>query len=289
MLLSSFQHHRPRCIDEALETFARYEDDCAFYAGGTELLLSMKARVLRYGHLIDLKGVAGLRDIECHSGEVVVGALVTHFRMATDDLVKDTIPAYAALSDNIGNIRVRVMGTLVGNICFAEPHADPPTMLSALGARLMLVGPDGEREVLVSDFVEGPFSTSRADGEIVTAVRIPVTAPDETFSYQSFGHLEYPAVSVASGCIRKEGMHSYRVWVGAIGDRPIHLDGLERDLEGVPGHELPDVLQGATERAASGLPASDDIYGSADYKRHLASVFMRRTLLRCAADREAKS
>lgn len=282
MLLPPFQHHRPRTIAEAHDTFARYSDDCAFYAGGTELLLSIKARVLRYGHLIDLKAIDGLGTIVRDGSNLVVGSLVNHFRMANEEIVRNAVPSYAALSNNIGNIRVRTMGTLAGNLCFAEPHADPPALLSALGAKLTLRGLNGERDVSVADFIEGPFSTVRSDDEIVTAVRIPATSPIECFSYSSFGHLEYPAVSVAAGCIKRDRKTQYRVWVGAIADRPINLQDVEKALDGVPPEGLLDVLPGIAERAASSLDASDDIYGSADYKQHLASVFIRRTVLDCA-------
>jgi carbon-monoxide dehydrogenase medium subunit len=282
MLLSPFQYHRPHDLAAAHDLVARYRDDAAVYAGGTELLLALKARVLRYAHLIDLKQIPELNGIRHDAGEIVIGALVSHFRLATDPLIARVLPAYAALSDGIANIRVRVAGTLGGNLCFAEPHADPPALLAALGASVTLVSAEGSRSVPVADFIEAEFTTVRRDDELLTAIRIPVPAAGEQFCYKSFGHLERPAVGIAAGCILRDGGFSYRVWAGAIADRPMHLSGLEAALDGIAPANLMDALPKASADAAALLPARDDLHGSADYKQHLAAVFMRRTVLQAA-------
>jgi carbon-monoxide dehydrogenase medium subunit len=282
MLLSPFQYHRPHDLAAAHDLVARYRDDAAVYAGGTELLLALKARVLRYAHLIDLKQIPELNGIRHDAGEIVIGALVSHFRLATDPLIARVLPAYAALSDGIANIRVRVAGTLGGNLCFAEPHADPPALLAALGASVTLVSAEGSRSVPVADFIEAEFTTVRRDDELLTAIRIPVPAAGEQFCYKSFGHLERPAVGIAAGCILRDGGFSYRVWAGAIADRPMQLSGLEAALDGIAPANLMDALPKASADAAALLPARDDLHGSADYKQHLAAVFMRRTVLQAA-------
>lgn len=282
MLLSRFKYHRPTDMNSAHEILAHYGDDATVYAGGTELLLALKARVLRYEHLVDLKRISELNVLRIEGDWLVVGSLVTHHRLATDTVVSQAIPSYSALSKNIANIRVRVAGTLGGNLCFAEPHADPPALLSAIGATVTLSGADGTRSVPVGEFIEGEFTTARKEDELLTEIRIPVTGPDESFCYKSFGHLERPAVGVAAGCVRRDGTTTYRIWIGSIGDHPLRVATVEAALAGVPAEALMDVLPQATEEAASGLPAHDDLHGSADYKRHLAAVLMRRAVLEAA-------
>jgi carbon-monoxide dehydrogenase medium subunit len=282
VLLSPFQHHRPRDLATAHELLARFGDDAAVYAGGTELLLALKARVLRYGHLIDLKHIPDMNGIRQAAGEIVIGALTSHFRLATDPLICRLLPAYALLSNGIANIRVRVAGTLGGNLCFAEPHADPPALLAALGASVALQSAHAIRLVPVAEFIEAEFTTVRRDDELLTEVRIPVPAVGERYCYNSFGHLERPAVGIAAGCIPRDGGFGYRVWAGAIADRPIRLSGLEAALDNVPPQNVMDVLSSASVEAASLLPAQSDLHGSADYKQHLAAVFMRRTVLQAA-------
>jgi carbon-monoxide dehydrogenase medium subunit len=282
MLLAPFKYHRPRDLASAHALLAEFGDAAAVYAGGTELLLALKARVLRYEHLIDLKHVAELNGIRHQAGEVVIGALVSHFRLATDPLITRLLPAYAALSDNIANIRVRVAGTLAGNLCFAEPHADPPALLAALGATVTLASANGSRAVPVGDFIEAEFTTVRRDDELLTEIRVPVPAADERYCYKSFGHLERPAVGIAAGCLQRGGTFNYRVWAGAISERPMHLTGLEAALDGVAPAKLMEVLPKATVAAAAELSAQDDLHGGADYKRHLAAVMMRRAVLQAA-------
>jgi carbon-monoxide dehydrogenase medium subunit len=282
MLLPPFQHHRPTELAAAHALMARYGDEASSYAGGTEVLLAMKARVLRYAHLIDLKRIASLNGIRQEQGVLVVGALVSHFQLATDPLVQRLIPAYAKLSDGIANIRVRVAGTLGGNLCFAEPHADPPALLAAFGATVTLQSAEAIRAVPVADFIEGEFTTARRDDELLTDIRIPIPGAGESFCYRSFGHLERPAVGIAAGWIPHDGSSHYRVWAGAIAGRPVRLDSLERALQGVPSAHLMDVLPQASVAAAASLPAQSDLHGSADYKQHLAAVFMRRAVLEAA-------
>ena len=289
MLLSPFQYHRPTDLASAHDLMARHGDDASVYAGGTELLLAMKMRVLRYGHLIDLKHIPELDGIRVEAGEIVIGALVSHFRLAHDATIVRLLPSYAALSDGIANIRVRVAGTLGGNLCFGESHADPPALLAVLGASVTLASAEGVRSVLVADFIEGEFTTVRRDDELLTGIRIPVPAAGEAYSYRSFGQLERPAVGIAAGCLQRGDVFHYRVWAGAIADHPVHLEGLEAALYGVDPAHLMDVLPKASVDAAVELPAQDDLHGSADYKQHLAAVFMRRAVLQAAGRPEKET
>ena len=125
MLPRRFDLHRPSSLPEVFELMQRHGEDASVYAGGTELLVALKARVLHYPHLIDLKGVPGLAEIRLEDDELVIGALATHHRVASDPLVVRIAPAYARLSGEVANIRVRCTGTIGGNLCFGEPHADP--------------------------------------------------------------------------------------------------------------------------------------------------------------------
>ena len=127
----------------------------------------------------------------------------------------------------------------------------------------------------------------REPGEILTEIRIPVPAVDARYAYHSFGHLERPAVGIAAGYVPQGGTARYRFWAGAIGDKPIHLQSIESALEGIPPANLVDVFPQAAAAAAQKIPAQDDLSGSADYKRHLAAVLMRRAVEKGGADGRA--
>jgi carbon-monoxide dehydrogenase medium subunit len=275
-MLHSFQHHRPQRQEDALELMVRFGEDAAFVAGGTELLLAMKARVLRYDHLVDLKGLAELRGVTTSDNGILIGALSSHHALANDASVRSILPAYARLSDNVANIRVRVQGTIGGNLCFAEPHADPPTLLGALDAQLRLRGPGGDRTIPVLDFIEGEFTTKRAPDEILTHVFVPKPLPGARYAYHSFGHLERPAVSVAVGYVPVAGRATYRVVAGALTRAPQQLAGLAAQLEGVSLQDLNEAVASIVEPTMSELDTDSDLLGSADYKRHLAGVMLKR-------------
>ena len=277
MLPRRFNLHRPSHLKDAVALLAEYGDDASPYAGGTELLIAMKARVLSYAHIIDLKGIAVLRGVSARSdGGLSIGALSTHHELANHPLVLGKLPAYAVLSANIANIRVRAAGTLGGNLCFAEPHADPPAMLCALNAELVLASPAGERRMLLADFVLGELSTARASDEVLVRIEVPGLPAGTRAGYRAFGHLERPAVGVAAVAVPLDKGYDWRLRVGSICGRPTALAGLEKAMRGLPAADALAVLAKGAEQAAAAVEADDDIRGSAEYKRHLVGVLARR-------------
>jgi aerobic carbon-monoxide dehydrogenase medium subunit len=277
MLPRRFNLHRPERIADAVALLAEYGDDASPYAGGTELLIAMKARVLSYAHIVDLKGIAELRGV-CMRGDggLSIGPLSTHHALANDPLVRERLPAYAKLSANVANIRVRATGTLGGNLCFAEPHADPPAMLCALNAELVLASPAGERRMLLRDFVLGELSTARATDEILVRIEVPGLPAGTRAGYRAFGHLERPAVGVAAVAVPLAKGYDWRLRVGSICGRPTALPDLERAMRGLPADDALAILAEGAEEAAAHVEADDDIRGSAEYKRHLVGVLARR-------------
>ena len=277
MLPRRFNLHRPDRIEDAVGLLARYGDEASPYAGGTELLIAMKARVLSYAHIVDLKGIADLRGVSARSdGGLIIGALSTHHELANNVLVRERLPAYAALSANVANVRVRATGTLGGNLCFAEPHADPPAMLCALNAELVLASPSGERRLPLSEFLLGELSTARATDEVLVRIEVPGLPAGARAGYRAFGHLERPAVGVAAVAVPMGEGYEWRLRVGSICGRPTALPGLEQAMRGLPSADALAALAEGAEQAAAEVEADDDIRGSAEYKRHLVGVLARR-------------
>src|SRR5687768_16822150 len=146
-MLRPFAIHQPATVAEAASLMREFGDDAAFYAGGTELLIVLKEHLAAVDHLIDLKRIPGLNEISIGDDgtTLVIGALATHRAIERDPLVRKYLPALAALEANVANVRVRAAGTLGGNLCFADPHSDPVTLLSALGATFTLDNGDAQR------------------------------------------------------------------------------------------------------------------------------------------------
>src|SRR5712691_12390769 len=173
-MLRRFDVHRATSVKEAAQLRQRFGEDAAVYAGGTEILLAMKLGVARWPHLIDVKRIKSLNHISATKDMLRIGATATHWDIERDPQVARMLPAFARLEANVANVRVRAAGTLAGNLAFAEPHADPPAFLSALGARVALRGPRGARTIRVDELVVGMYQTSLAPDEINVAIEVPV-------------------------------------------------------------------------------------------------------------------
>jgi carbon-monoxide dehydrogenase medium subunit len=280
-----FELHRPTSLREALALKAEHGDAAAFHAGGTELLVALKARVLQYDHLIDIKQIPELRSIRVDDdGTLVIGALSTHHAIANDPLVRKLLPGYAELSEQVANIRVRVAGTIGGVLCFAEPHADAPTLLCALDARLRLAGADGERIVASREFHLGEFTTARHDDELLVSIEVPPQLSGSRAAYRCFGQTERPAVGVAA-VWSPAGSQRLSLWAGAISGVPTRLAQAEaaasRLPQGLSADEVWQRLEPAVTADASQLEAHDDLHGGAEYKRHLVTVLAQRAIEAC--------
>jgi carbon-monoxide dehydrogenase medium subunit len=287
MLLPRFALHTPSSLAEAIDLLGRYGEDATVYAGGTELLLAMKLGILRYGHLVDVKRIPALAEVAlAEDGTVCIGALATHHALEHHPLLARRLAPYAALSRTVGNLRVRVAGTLGGNLCFAEPHADPPTFLAAVGARVTLVGPGGVREVSVADFVVGAFDTVRRPDEVLTRITIPGGPASRRIAYERFGHLERPTAGAAAALTMSadgRSIDAASVWVGSVTPRPSPMATVAERLAGVSVEALGDVLGTAASIDAEAVPIDGDLHGSEDYKRHLVQVLVERAVRRASA------
>jgi carbon-monoxide dehydrogenase medium subunit len=278
--LPPFDLHRPQSLEEATELADRYGEDAAFYCGGTELLLLLKMGFAAFGHLIDLKGVEELGGVRAENGSLVVGGTMTHRELERSELVRERLPALAAMERKVANLRVREVGTLGGNLCFSDPHSDPATFLLALDAEVECRrGGEAVRRVPIGAFVAGPYQTALREGEVLTAVRIPVPAAGAVAAHAKFAFYERPTATVA--CVaRVEGgvVAEARVAVGSVGPRPVRSASAETLLAGMPAGEIdPGAVAEAGARAAEDAAPVDDATGSAEYKAQLVRVLVERT------------
>lgn len=275
----SFDFERPSSIAEAVRAIGE-SDDGMFYSGGTELLLAMKMRIIHTDRLVDIKDIRGLDRIVINdANEIEVGARCTHNQIAENSLIRECVPSLSALCGDVANVRVRSVGTIGGNLCFGEPHADPPTLLAALDARLFLEGPDGVRVVLADNFIRGELETVREPNELLTTIAFP--RPTGPVTYRRFKHGERPAVNVAMSLSLDSDGHAIkdaRVRVGALGSRPQSLRAVEGAILHMPVTEARSVIAGMLPDALDELEVNADRHGSADYKRHIAGTLLMRNV-----------
>jgi carbon-monoxide dehydrogenase medium subunit len=266
-ILSEFQLHRPSSVDEAVQLRTELGDTAALYAGGTELLLAMKMGVLEYEHLIDLKRIPSLKGIEVKDGALRIGAGATHREIETSPLVSEHLPALSQLARHVANVRVRAAGTLAGNLAFGEPHADPAALLVALDATVELIGGAGRRSLPLEEFSVGAYETELGEDELIEAIVVPLPQVETRATYLKFQVLERPTVGVAA--VARNG-DAPTVVVGAVDDKPVRIDA-SGDVDAY------------VDAARDAVDPVDDLSGSAEYKRHLTGVIVRRALEALAA------
>lgn len=275
-----FEFHSPRHIQDAIDLAKRFEDDFLFYAGGTEAIIGLKERVIEAGNVINLKRIPGLNDIQVDDGSLHIGALVTHQQIAASELVRQVLPGYARLSENVANIRVRSAGTLAGNLCFAEPNADPPALLAALNAHVVLTGDQGTRQVAIREFFEGPYCTAREESEFMTEIVIPLGNENFKCAYQKVVYLNRPSAGVA--CVRslEHGAATWEVWAGSITGAPERLNLVCDKLNERDSVDKKEIMQAAALDLAQ-LDVLEGVYGSESYRKHLVSVLAVRSAMEC--------
>jgi aerobic carbon-monoxide dehydrogenase medium subunit len=280
--LPPFELHRPARLAEACRLLAD-RPDAQVYAGGTELLLVLRAGLADVGHLVDVKRLAGLTSVWRTQDALRIGGAVTHARVAAASEVAAIAPALSEAERRLGNVRVRSTGTIGGNLCFAEPHGDPSTVLLAHDARVALQSTAGARTLPLDEFLVAALETARERDEILTYVELPRRRYDG-FSYVRHTYAERPTASVAVLLDAVDGRACHvRIAVGCIGPRPLRLQAVEEAAEGIPLAADGAVLDALGDEAAAVLEPISDGYGPADYKRRLTATLVSQALRQACA------
>jgi carbon-monoxide dehydrogenase medium subunit len=284
-MLRPFAIHQPSTVAEAADLMREYGYDAAFYAGGTELLIVLKEHLAFVDHLIDIKRIPGLNEIALagNGAALEIGALATHRAIEKSDLVRQHLPSLADLEAKVANVRVRAAGTLGGNLCFADPHSDPATLLSALGAMLTLDNGKARRTVRADAFIVDLMTTDREQDEILTQITVPLPGEGSGIGYERIKLHERPTASAAAVIGVADGsIASARVYIGCVGDAPQRLWDVEDALVGLPA--IPDSSEQVKAQIASLAATYDTPFESERYKQQLASAVGARAIAAAIAD-----
>jgi carbon-monoxide dehydrogenase medium subunit len=243
----------------------------------------MKHDLLRYQHLIDVKTIAGLDKIELKNGALMIGSSATHRAIERSPLVKQHLPVVAEMENHVANVRVRASGTLGGNLCFAEPHSDPATLLTALGATAHVQGKSGAKTVSVEKLITGAYETSLASDELLIGVEIPLPSSSQRAAYLKFQLKERPTLGLALILdVDGDTIKKATAVVGSVSAVPTQSAKANQLLAGARA-QVEKQLTDAAEALAQAADPVDDLEGSADYKRHLIGVFLRRAFAKALA------
>ncbi len=280
-MLRPFEIHQPESVAAASALIGRYGDDAAFYAGGTELLLVMKEGLVRYRHLVDLKTISGLNDIALDEAEgwLRIGGTATHRSLERHPTVHRHFPIIAEVQRLVANVRVRNVGTIGGNLCFAEPRADPGTLFLTFDAEVELASAEGVRTVPIGAFFVGAYETVRQTHEVLTQIRLRIGGPHTRWAYMKFGVHERPTLGVALALTldaSRQGIEDIRIAVGCVAPMPTRAVQAEEALRGQPLSDIEGHLDRSAQTASDAVDAISDLHGSAEYKKAMVKVFVRR-------------
>ena len=277
MIAQNFEYSAPNTLQEALQLLA--DGTAKVLAGGRSLIPMMKLRLAAPEHLVDLRRVADLKTISESSGEIHIGAMATHYDLESSPLLRQRCPLLAEAAGHIGDVQVRNMGTIGGSISHADPAADYPASLLALGAKVRLARAGGERTLSLEDFLVDTFTTAAEPGEIVREIIVPTEESKTGVSYQKMLQPAsgFAIVGVAARLRKANDKISLaRVGVTGLASRPFRATAVETRLEGSSGTD--DDIRQAAAIIANGVDANADIHASADYRKHMAQVYGARAI-----------
>jgi aerobic carbon-monoxide dehydrogenase medium subunit len=288
MFPASFGYVAAHSVDEALRLLDKHGDAGKLLAGGHSLIPAMKLRLMSPGTLIDLGTIPGLRGIRVNESSLVIGALTVHADVASSDLVRKHLPGLADAASVIGDMQVRNRGTIGGSVAHADPAADFPIVLTALNASLVVQSSTGNRTIAVDEFFTDFYTTAMAANEILTEIRVPIPPSGSGTAYAKLPHPASGYVVVSAGALITQSSGSCvsaRLAIGGLASGPIRAAATEIELQGKS--LTPEVINAAAAKAAESADPTEDSYASAQYKKHVATVYARKAI-EAAVQRAAK-
>jgi carbon-monoxide dehydrogenase medium subunit len=283
MLPATFEYDRPETLDEALDLLAEHGEDAKVLAGGQSLIPLMKLRFAAPARLIDVNRIAGLDGIEERDGSLHIGALVRHNHLAASDVIKERYPTIATAAPMISDPIVRNLGTIGGSLAHADPSGDLGSVMIALGATIVARSKDGEREIAAADLAEGPFQSTLGPTELLTEIRVPSPPPRSGGTYLKMERKVGDFATVAAAVyltLENGSIASAGIGLTSVGLTNLRAEAAESSLSGAAPGE--DAFAEAGRLAAEASEPATDVRGSADYKRHVVDVYVRRGLAAAA-------
>ena len=283
MLLPAFEFHQPQSLDEALQLKKDLGAKARFLAGGTDLLVHLKKKLITADALIGLQNIADLARITQTGDTVVIGALATMSQLSADPLIRDKFPAIKSGGDNLGTHLIRNRATIGGNACNASPAGDTLPSLMVYGAKAILQSADGLRNLPIEEFFTGPGATAMADDELLTGFELPLPPAHSGAHYIQLGKRKSSEINVVNAASYLEydpdtqNVTRARIALGSVAPTPIYAANAMEFMAWKTPDEATLYKAGEIARRQDCTPI-DDFRGSADYRRAMVGVLTKRTL-----------
>ena len=280
MYSAEFDYYRAGSVAEASDLLKKYPG-AKLLAGGHSLIPLLKLRLASPTALIDIGRIAELKGITVSDGTIRIGPLTTHAELAASPELREHCPALAEAAARVGDPAVRNRGTIGGNVAHADPASDLPTVLAAVGARMSTAGPAGRRTVDARDFCTGMMTTTLGDQDVLTGIDVPARKESQGQAYAKFEHpaSRYAVIGVAAVITVSGGKCTGAdIAVGGCVPRPVRATTVEKALTGQV--LSPESIAQASRQVAQDLGDDilGDLYASADYRKNVASVWVKRAI-----------
>ena len=285
MYAPEFDYYRAGSVAEAADLLKNHPG-AKLLAGGHSLIPLLKLRLAAPPALIDIGRIEDLRGVTVNGHTVRIGALTTHADLAASKTLQEQCPALSEAARQIGDPAVRNRGTIGGNVAHADPASDLPTALMAVGATFTIAGADGTRTVGAGDFFKGMMATAIGEHDLLVAIEVPSKAAGQGMAYVKFVHpaSRYAVIGVAAVVTLSGGAcAAAQVALGGLVAKPTRATAVEQVLAG-------QVLSAETITRAATLLSQDlgrdtlgDLYASAEYRKAVAPVWVKRALAAAAA------
>lgn len=279
-MIQPFEYFAPKTLKEALSLLEEHADDCKIICGGQSLLVLMRQGLVAPSTVIDIKGLSELDYIKYDDNEgMKIGATTTHRAIEKSETIKKYFPVLSKMENRLASIQTRNRGSIGGNICHGDPAGDPAPVLIALGASLKLSSIHGDRIVKVDEFYTDYFETIMEHNELLTEIQIPPTAPFTGSAYSKFNIISSDMATISAAVsITLDGnggaCKDVRVALGALAPTAKRSPKAEDVLR---GNNITDALLAqAGEMAATETEPLSDIHASADYRRELCKIWVKR-------------
>ena len=279
MKAAEFDYVKPTTIDQVFALLQEYGDEARLLAGGQTLLATLGMRLSEPSLVIDITGIESLRGISVHGDVLRIGALTTHSEIEASALVAQHAPLLSQAVVHIAHRAIRNAGTWGGSIAYADPAAEWPTCLLALGGTVIVRGPAGERRIAADDFFVDLYTTALQPDEVLVACELPVARSDSWYGFSELArrHGDYAIVGLAATARRTpQGLDQVRLVYLGVGAVPVRARQTEALLEG-KALDAATIAQ-AVASARSELDPLPDLTNSPQTKRHLAGVLLERLL-----------
>src|SRR3954452_4802688 len=280
MYPASFDYQAPATLEEALDVLESRGDEAKVLAGGQSLIPLMKLRFAQPSMLVDINRLPGLDFIDASNGYLRIGALARHNDVAGSDVVRRTNHTVAGAAPWVSDPLVRNLGTLCGSLAHADPQGDWASVMLACGAEVVARKKTGERVIPMTEFITDVFTTQLQPDELVTEVRVPKYAGPSGGAYLKLERKvgDYATVGVAAHLSLDAGGRIAQAGIALTAVGPTNIKAVDAEQALIGADPTDEVFAEAARLAARAREPQSDVRGSADYKRHVVELFVRRGL-----------